>query len=252
MVAAAPPSPPRLSGPPPTTAAPVVEASRLVKVYEGSAGGVRAIDDVSLTVDVGEYVAVVGASGSGKSTFMNIVGCLDTPTSGEVRIDGVDVGSRTPDELANLRNRSIGFVFQQFNLLPRTTALENCALPLVYAGVSRAERLERAAEALRAVGLADRMDHMPNQLSGGQQQRVAIARALVTRPAVLLADEPTGALDSRTGQEVMEIFRGLNDGGMTIILVTHDHEVARQAERVIVFRDGRVEQDTCPRLWRAA
>lgn len=230
----------------------VVEVVGLVKDYESGPGGVRALNDVSISLMGGDYVAIVGASGSGKSTFMNIVGCLDVPTEGLVRIDGADVRSRSADGLAAIRNRSIGFVFQHFNLLPRTSALENCALPLVYAGVPQKERLRRAAEALTDVGLEDRMHHMPNQLSGGQQQRVAIARALVSKPLILLADEPTGALDSKTGREVMAIFRTLNTAGMTVMLVTHDHDIARQADRIVEFSDGRVIEDLPSSRWRAS
>ena len=222
---------------------PLVETLSLVKEYASGGGTVHAIDGVSLAIARGEFVAIMGASGSGKSTFMNMIGCLDIPSSGEVRIDGTATSAMDSDALAELRNRKIGFVFQQFNLLPRTTALDNVAMPLIYAGVGRAERLERARAKLEAMGLGDRLDHSPAKLSGGQQQRVAIARALVTEPLMLLADEPTGALDSQTSEDIMHLFQTLNEAGNTIVLVTHEREVADHASRRIMFRDGKVIED---------
>ncbi|CAN5899206.1 hypothetical protein BH11MYX4_BH11MYX4_37050 [soil metagenome] len=214
------------------------------KDYESGAGTVRALREVDLEIKQGEFVAVVGTSGSGKSTLMNILGCLDRPTRGVYELAGFDVGARASDARAILRNRLIGFIFQGFNLLPRTTALENVELPLVYRGVSARERRKLANEALDAVGLCDRVHHTPNQLSGGQQQRVAIARALVTRPPMLLADEPTGNLDTRTSLEVLALLQTLNrDRGITIVLVTHEHDIAACASRVVTFRDGRIVTD---------
>lgn len=204
---------------------------------------VRALDGVSVDIEAGEYVAITGASGSGKSTMMNMLGALDRPSSGTLHIAGEDLLALDADRLAAFRNRTIGFVFQQFNLLSRTSALENAALPLVYAGVPAAERKRRAMARLEQVGLANRADHQPNQLSGGQQQRVAIARALVNDPKILLADEPTGALDSQTSEDIMAIFDQLNRDGITIILVTHEQEVADHARRQLVFRDGRIVED---------
>jgi putative ABC transport system ATP-binding protein len=205
---------------------------------------VRALREVSLDVEKGDFIAIVGASGSGKSTMMNVLGCLDRPTRGGYELGGVEVGARSNDARAIVRNRLIGFVFQGFNLLPRTTALENCELPLQYRGVGGRARRKRAEEALRAVGLGDRMDHTPNQLSGGQQQRVAIARALVTTPAVLLADEPTGNLDTQRSREIMELMWALNsERGITVLMVTHEHDIAAYGTRLIRFVDGRVEND---------
>ncbi|MET0399759.1 MAG: ABC transporter ATP-binding protein [Longimicrobiaceae bacterium] len=204
---------------------------------------VRALRGVDLTIHRNEYVAVMGPSGSGKSTFMNLVGCLDTPTSGEYVLNGTRVAEMCEDELARVRNREIGFVFQTFNLLPRSTALENVELPLVYGGAGRRERRDRAREALQHVGLGERMDHRPNQLSGGQRQRVAIARALVTRPSILLADEPTGNLDSRTSAEILALFASLHSEGQTVLLVTHEPDVAAHAARVVTLRDGTVASD---------
>ena len=221
----------------------LIEARELTKVYAMGDQTVHALRGVSLDIAAGEFVAVMGASGSGKSTLMNILGCLDRPTGGEYRLAGEAVESMAPDQLAAIRNRHIGFVFQQFNLLPRTTALDNVELPLLYAGVARAERRARALRRLGQVGLAERIDHHPAQLSGGQQQRVAIARALVNDPSLILADEPTGALDSRTSVEVMALLQALNREGITIVLVTHEHDIADFAGRIISFRDGKVIED---------
>ncbi len=222
---------------------PLLETQNLVKDYVLGGETVHAVAGVSLTIQRGEFVAIMGASGSGKSTFMNMIGALDVPTSGTLKIDGTDISHLTSDELADIRNRKIGFVFQQFNLLARTTALDNVATPLVYAGLSGPERRARATKTLEAMGLADRMTHTPAKLSGGQQQRVAIARALVTEPLMLLADEPTGALDTVTSGDIMGIFQRLNDDGITVIVVTHEPDVAEYAQRRILFRDGKVIED---------
>ena len=221
----------------------LLAVERLTKIYRLGEVEVHALRGVSLSVARGQFVAIMGASGSGKSTLLNILGCLDRPTSGRYRLDGVDVATLTPDRRAEVRNRNLGFVFQNFNLLARTSALENVELPLVYAAVPAKERRQRAAAALHAVGLAGRERHHPSQLSGGQQQRVAIARALVNEPTVVLADEPTGNLDSAASTELMALFGRLHQRGMTILLVTHEAELAAHAERRIVFRDGRVESD---------
>jgi len=228
---------------PTATEVPLLETRDLVKDYVLGGETVHAVAGVSLSIARGEFVAIMGASGSGKSTFMNMIGALDLPTSGTLLLDGVDVGELSSDELAAIRNRKIGFVFQQFNLLARTTALDNVATPLVYAGVPGVERRARAARTLEAMGLAERMGHTPAKLSGGQQQRVAIARALVTEPLMLLADEPTGALDTATSEDIMGIFQRLNDDGITVIVVTHEPDVAQYAARRILFRDGRVIED---------
>ena len=228
---------------PPTSEPPLLETCDLVKDYVLGGETVHAVAGVSLTINRGEFVAIMGASGSGKSTFMNMIGALDIPTSGTLKIDGTDISDLTSDELAEIRNKKIGFVFQQFNLLARTTALDNVATPLVYAGLSGPERRARAASTLAAMGLADRMMHTPAKLSGGQQQRVAIARALVTEPLMLLADEPTGALDTVTSNDIMGIFQRLNDDGITVIVVTHEPDVAEYAQRRILFRDGKVIED---------
>jgi putative ABC transport system ATP-binding protein len=221
----------------------LIETRDLARIYDLDGGRVVALDRVSLDVDEGDLVAVMGPSGSGKSTFMNLIGCLDRPTHGSYRLAGTAVETLDANGLAALRNREIGFVFQQFNLLPRTDALGNVELPMIYAGVERKARRERALAALARVGLADRAHHRPTQLSGGQQQRVAIARALVNNPSLLLADEPTGALDSRTAIEILALFQELNCEGVTIVLVTHDADVARHARRVVRFKDGRVLSD---------
>jgi putative ABC transport system ATP-binding protein len=222
---------------------PVVSVREVRKTYSLGETEVHALRGISVSIDAGDFVAIMGASGSGKSTFMNILGCLDRPTSGEYWLEGTDVARLNKKELAQIRNQKIGFVFQGFNLLGRTTALENTELPMLYSRVSKKEREQRAREALTLVGLGDRLDHFPSQMSGGQQQRVAIARALVNKPRVLLADEPTGNLDSRTSVEVMEIFQKLNHDGLTIVLVTHEPDIARFTQRQIVFRDGHIKRD---------
>ena len=221
----------------------LIEVRELSKTYTLGSEPVRALRKLTVDIAQGELVAVMGPSGSGKSTFMNLVGCLDRPTKGSYRLDGVDVAEQTIDGLAALRNRKIGFVFQSFNLLPRATALANVELPMVYAGADRARRRARATDALTMIGLGERLHHLPTQLSGGQQQRVAIARALVNDPVLLLADEPTGALDSRTSLEIMALFQKLNATGITVVLVTHEPDVARFAQRVLMFRDGKLRAD---------
>jgi putative ABC transport system ATP-binding protein len=221
----------------------LIELKNLTRHYRLGAETVKALNDVSLGIEAGEFVAVMGPSGSGKSTFMNVVGCLDRPTAGAYRLDGIGVGQLSSDALADLRNHKIGFVFQEFNLLQRLDALGNVELPMIYAGLDRTERRMRATRALARVGLAERLHHRPTELSGGQQQRVAIARALVNEPKVLLADEPTGALDSRTSLELMTLIQELNRDGATIVIVTHEPDVARFAARLVRFRDGRVVGD---------
>jgi len=226
------------------TSAPVIRVENVHKTYDLGEIQVHALRGVSLAISPGEFVAIMGASGSGKSTFMNLAGCLDRPTRGRYLLEGQDVSQLTKKELAAIRNRRIGFVFQGFNLLPRTSALENVELPLVYSGIPHRQRVERSMEALRTVGLAGREEHHPAQLSGGQQQRVAIARALVNNPSILLADEPTGNLDSRTSVEIMEIFQRLNEErNLTILLVTHEADIAQYAKRTVTFRDGKVRHD---------
>jgi putative ABC transport system ATP-binding protein len=222
----------------------LIEAIGLTRLYPAGDGVVAALQEVNLAIEPGAFVAAMGPSGSGKSTFLNLVGCLDRPTRGTYRLMGEDTGALSPDRLAELRSRRLGFVFQSFNLLPRVDALANVELPMIYRGLSRRVRRDRAAEALALVGLADRMHHRPTQLSGGQQQRVAIARALVNGPDLLLADEPTGALDSRTGLEIMALFQELNRAGVAVLMVTHDAEVAAFAARTLRFRDGRLVADT--------
>lgn len=212
----------------------------LNKIYQNGSIAVQALRNVNLEVKKGEFVAITGPSGSGKSTFMNIIGCLDRCTSGLYVLDNEKIEDLTDNELAEIRNRKIGFVFQSFNLLPRTSALKNVELPMMYAGIGGRERRQRALEALERVGLADRVDHKPNELSGGQKQRVAIARALVNRPAIILADEPTGNLDSKSTREVMDLFKQLNDEGVTIIIVTHEQDIAEETKRIVSFRDGEI------------
>jgi putative ABC transport system ATP-binding protein len=222
---------------------PVIEVEDAHKYYDLGETKVHALRGVNMTIEPGEFVAIMGSSGSGKSTFMNMLGCLDKPTSGKYALEGTDVSQLDKKALAAIRNRKLGFVFQGFNLLSRTTALENVELPTLYAKMEKAQRLARSKEVLELVGLGDRLEHFTSQLSGGQQQRVAIARALVNKPAILLADEPTGNLDSRTSVEIMQIFQELNDGGLTIVLVTHEPDVAQFAKRIVVFRDGKISHD---------
>jgi putative ABC transport system ATP-binding protein len=221
----------------------IINIEHIAKIYQVGMEEVHALADVSLTIDKNEYVAIMGPSGSGKSTLMNILGCLDTPTKGLYTFTGNNVSEMNDNELAAIRNREIGFVFQTFNLLPRSDALHNVELPLIYAGIAKEERRERAKEALKKVGLDDRMDHKPNELSGGQRQRVAVARALVTSPSIILADEPTGNLDTKTGEDIMALFEDLYNQGNTIILVTHEEYIAEHANRIIRLRDGLVEKD---------
>jgi putative ABC transport system ATP-binding protein len=221
----------------------LIDIADIQKIYEMGDTEVRALDGVTLRIDAGEYVAVMGPSGSGKSTLMNIVGCLDTPTSGSYKLRGTEIRERDDDELARIRNQEIGFVFQTFNLLPRADALHNVELPLIYAGKGAAERRERAKQVLTMVGLGDRMHHRPNELSGGQRQRVAIARALVNTPSLVLADEPTGNLDSKTGIEILALMDEIHNQGNTVILVTHEEDVAARAHRIVRLRDGKIESD---------
>ena len=220
-----------------------LKTQTLCKDYQVGSQTVHALREVSIDIHKGEFVAVMGPSGSGKSTFMNLLGCLDTPSAGRYLFEGVEVSSLSPKERAHIRNRRVGFVFQNFNLLARTKAVDNVALPLRYGGIQRGDRLKLARQALESVGLADRTNHYPSQLSGGQQQRVAIARAMVNKPAIIMADEPTGALDTRTGAEVMAIFQDFNKKGITVVVVTHELEIANYAKRLIRFRDGRLVSD---------
>lgn len=223
---------------------PVIKIRNITRNFPLGNDVVKVLKGIDLDIERGEYVALMGPSGSGKSTLMNLLGCLDTPTSGVYELNGKNVSNMTDDELAEIRNKEIGFVFQTFNLLPRTTALENVALPMIYAGYSKKDRLERAKEVLMSVGLGDRMDHKPNQLSGGQRQRVAVGRALVNNPSIILADEPTGNLDSKTSVEIMNLFNKIHAAGNTVILVTHEEEIAENAHRIIRLRDGMIESDT--------
>lgn len=221
----------------------VIETHHIARRYQMGNEIIHALKDISITIHKGEYVAFMGPSGSGKSTLMNIIGCLDTPDEGVYILNGVEVSHMSDNELAEIRNKEIGFVFQTFNLLPRATALENVALPLIYAGVGKKERIERAMEALKSVGLENRAKHRPNELSGGQRQRVAIARALVNNPSIILADEPTGNLDTKTSHEIMALFDALHQKGNTIIMVTHEEDIARHAYRIVRLRDGLIEAD---------
>lgn len=223
---------------------PLIKIKDLKRDFQLGSETIYVLKGIDLQINKGEYVALMGPSGSGKSTLMNLLGCLDTPTSGTYILNGKDVSQMHDDDLAEIRNKEIGFVFQTFNLLPRTTALDNVALPMIYAGYSKTERSERASEVLTQVNLADRMDHQPNQLSGGQRQRVAIARALVNKPSIILADEPTGNLDSKTSVEIMNLFNDIHKNGNTVILVTHEEDIAQYAHRIIRLRDGIIESDT--------
>jgi len=221
----------------------IISIEHIAKIYQVGLEEVHALADVSLEINRNDYVAIMGPSGSGKSTLMNIIGCLDTPSKGIYMFENENVSQMNDNQLAEIRNRKIGFVFQTFNLLPRSTALHNVELPLIYAGLPKSVRMERANDALEKVGLADRVDHKPNELSGGQRQRVAIARALVTQPSIILADEPTGNLDTKTGNDIMALFEELHDNGNTIILVTHEEDIAKHAQRIIRLRDGLVEKN---------
>ncbi|MDT8415547.1 MAG: ABC transporter ATP-binding protein [Flavobacteriaceae bacterium] len=221
----------------------VIDMKRIIRDFQMGEQVVHVLKSIDLEIEKGDYVAIMGPSGSGKSTLMNLVGCLDTPTSGTYILNGKDVSQMSDNELAEVRNKEIGFVFQTFNLMPRTTALDNVALPMVYAGFSKSERVKRATEVLKDVGLADRMDHKPNQLSGGQRQRVAVGRALVNHPSIILADEPTGNLDSTTSIEIMHLFDEIHAKGNTVILVTHEEDIALHAHRIIRLRDGIIEKD---------
>jgi putative ABC transport system ATP-binding protein len=222
----------------------IIKVNHISRTYQVGTEKIFALSDISLEIFKNEYVALMGSSGSGKSTLMNVLGCLDTPSGGEYFLNNVDVAKMSDNELAEIRNRQIGFVFQSFNLLPRSTALENVALPLIYSGVNKSDREARAAGALKSVGLYDRMTHKPNELSGGQRQRVAVARALVTNPSIILADEPTGNLDSKTSDEIMDLFAEIHRRGNTVILVTHEEDIAQHAHRIIRLKDGLVESDS--------
>ena len=228
----------------------MIETKNLIKEYDVGSQKVKALDGINLSVDEGEFISIMGPSGSGKTTLMNIIGCLDTPTNGTYHLNGRSVSDLTEDELANIRNEEIGFVFQSFHLLARNSALDNVMLPLKYAGTSKNEAIKRSNEALEQVGLSDRSKHTPAELSGGQQQRVAIARALVNNPSILFADEPTGNLDSKTGTDVMNIFKELNNNGQTIILITHEDSIAKQSNRIITIMDGLIKSDIKGKTWK--
>lgn len=221
----------------------VIDANNIVKIYQNGSDELKVLDDVNLQVSEGDFMAVLGPSGSGKSTLMNILGCLDLPTSGEYSLDGLDVLKASENELAEIRNKKIGFIFQKFNLLPRLTAMQNVMLPLLYRGINEAQAMELAREKLTILGLGTRLHHRPNELSGGQQQRVAIARAIIGNPQLLLADEPTGNLDSKSSADAIEIFKELNQQGNTIVIITHDAEVAEQVEKIVYIRDGRIYEN---------
>jgi putative ABC transport system ATP-binding protein len=229
----------------------VIEVRNIIRDFKLGQEIVHVLKGIDLEIKKGDYIAFMGPSGSGKSTLMNLLGCLDTPTAGSYKLNGTDVSSLSDDQLADIRNTEIGFVFQTFNLLPRTTALDNVALPMIYAGMSKKDRVARAKEVLTSVGLADRMDHQPSQLSGGQRQRVAVGRALVNNPSIILADEPTGNLDSKTGVEIMALFDKIHEDGNTVILVTHEEEIAEHAHRVIRLRDGVIESDIRNQPWKS-
>jgi putative ABC transport system ATP-binding protein len=229
----------------------VIEVRNIIRDFKLGQEIVHVLKGIDLDIKKGDYIAFMGPSGSGKSTLMNLLGCLDTATAGSYKLNGTDVSSLSDDQLADIRNTEIGFVFQTFNLLPRTTALDNVALPMIYAGMSKKDRVARAKEVLTSVGLADRMDHQPSQLSGGQRQRVAVGRALVNNPSIILADEPTGNLDSKTGVEIMALFEKIHENGNTVIVVTHEEEIAEHAHRVIRLRDGVIESDIRNQPWKS-
>jgi putative ABC transport system ATP-binding protein len=229
----------------------VIEVRNIIRDFKLGQEVVHVLKGIDLDIKKGDYIAFMGPSGSGKSTLMNLLGCLDTATAGSYKLNGTDVSSLSDDQLADIRNTEIGFVFQTFNLLPRTTALDNVALPMIYAGMSKKDRMARAKEVLTSVGLADRMDHQPSQLSGGQRQRVAVGRALVNNPSIILADEPTGNLDSKTGVEIMALFDKIHENGNTVIVVTHEEEIAEHAHRVIRLRDGVIESDIRNQPWKS-
>ena len=229
----------------------VIEVRNIIRDFKLGQEVVHVLKGIDLDIKKGDYIAFMGPSGSGKSTLMNLLGCLDTATAGSYKLNGTDVSSLSDDQLADIRNTEIGFVFQTFNLLPRTTALDNVALPMIYAGMSKKDRVARAKEVLTSVGLADRMDHQPSQLSGGQRQRVAVGRALVNNPSIILADEPTGNLDSKTGVEIMALFEKIHENGNTVIVVTHEEEIAEHAHRVIRLRDGVIESDIRNQPWKS-
>ncbi len=230
----------------------MIELNEVYKIYQMGDSEVRAVDGINLSIDKGEFVAIVGQSGSGKTTCMNIIGCLDVPTEGHYLLNGADVGSLSDDRLAEIRNREIGFIFQQYNLIPKLTVLENVELPLLYSGMPSEERLKTAKAVLERVGLLDKIRHLPSQLSGGQQQRVSVARALAGSPSLILADEPTGALDSKTGRELLEFLKELNEDGNTIVLITHDNSIAEEAKRIVRIQDGKIVSDAASKSVKGA